>query len=199
MSTSSPSSAGITCLRVPDLKYGGIAPTGDLPKAVNFPMAKSKATARTDQSCPIASDTQAYDMTEIGYARDGAVSDLAQREDYGGCGVLLLGDNVGDDLSLNPALKDIYRDTNGPIRAVLGNHDMDFDAPNQSHMADTFRNDFGPTSFSYDVGEIHFVVLNSISTRCRRAVIASTTRRSPPSTCSGWRMILRMWRRTSRS
>ena len=29
----------------PDLKYGGIAPTGDLPKAVNFPMAKSKATA----------------------------------------------------------------------------------------------------------------------------------------------------------
>ncbi|WP_392507737.1 calcineurin-like phosphoesterase C-terminal domain-containing protein [Naumannella halotolerans] len=146
----------------PDLKYGGIAPTGDLPKAVNFPMAKSKATARTDQSCPIASDTQAYDMTEIGYARDGAVSDLAQREDYGGCGVLLLGDNVGDDLSLNPALKDIYRDTNGPIRAVLGNHDMDFDAPDQSHMADTFRNDFGPTSFSYDVGEIHFVVLNSI-------------------------------------
>lgn len=146
----------------PKLKYGGIAPTGPLPQAVNFPMARSKATANARQSCPIASDTQAYDMTEMGYARDGAVADLVNRKDYGGCGILMLGDNVGDDLSLYPALKDIYAKTNGPIRAAMGNHDMDYDAPDPSHSLDTFRQHIGPAYFSYDVGNSHVVVLDSI-------------------------------------
>ncbi|MGY4719018.1 calcineurin-like phosphoesterase C-terminal domain-containing protein [Naumannella huperziae] len=146
----------------PPLKYGGIAPTGPVPKALNFPLAKSDATALSEQSCPIASDTQVYNMLQVGYARDGAVADLAQRRDYGGCGILMLGDNVGDDLSLYPALKDIYRESNGPIRAAMGNHDMDYDAPDPSHRVDTFREKIGPSYFSYDVGQTHFVVLDSI-------------------------------------
>jgi hypothetical protein len=44
-----------------DLKYGGIKPTGDTPKAVNFPMIESKASAESEQNCPIAADTQGYD------------------------------------------------------------------------------------------------------------------------------------------
>lgn len=146
----------------PKLKYGGLKPTGPLPKAVNFPMVKTQATAKKQQSCPIASDTQIYNMLQMGYARDGAVADLAERDDYAGCGILLLGDNVGDDLSLYPALKDIYRYSNGPIRAAMGNHDMDYDAPDASHSLDTFRQQIGPGYFSYDVGEVHFVVLDSI-------------------------------------
>ena len=145
-----------------DLEFGGIEPTGETPKAVNFPMIESKATAKDDQNCPIAADTQAYDKTEMGYARDGAVGDLADRNDYGGCGVLLLGDNVGDDLSLNDELRDIYSQTNGPVRAAPGNHDQDYDAVDDSHALDTFRDQFGPSYFSYDVGKTHFVVLDSI-------------------------------------
>ncbi len=146
----------------PELRYGGIAPTGGTPRAVNFPLIASESTASAEQSCPIASDTQAYDRTEIGYARDGAVGDLADRDDYAGCGVLLLGDNVGDDLSLNDDLRDIYSSMNGPIRAAPGNHDMDFDAGDDAHSLDTFREQFGPANFSYDVGRTHFVVLDSI-------------------------------------
>ncbi|MFC7376153.1 calcineurin-like phosphoesterase C-terminal domain-containing protein [Brachybacterium sp. GCM10030268] len=145
-----------------ELKYGGLEPTGELPEAVNFPMGKSKATKDSQQSCPIAADTQAYDLTQMGYARDGAVKELTERHDYGGCGVLMLGDNVGDDLSLYPELKDIYADVNGPIRAAMGNHDLDFDATESSHSNDTFRQHIGPAYFSYDVGEAHFVVLDSI-------------------------------------
>src|SRR5690625_2651963 len=146
----------------PDLEFGGIEPTGDTPRAVNFPMIESDATAQSDQDCAIASDTQAYDMTEMGYARDGAVRDLVQRDDYQACGVLLLGDNVGDDLSLNDELRDIYADVNGPVRAAPGNHDMDYDAEDDAHALDTFRDQFGPSHFSYDVGHTHFVVLDSI-------------------------------------
>lgn len=146
----------------PDLKYGGIKPTGDTPKAVNFPMIESEATASAKQDCAIASDTQAYDKTEMGYARDGAVGDLADRDDYKACGVLLLGDNVGDDLSLNDELRDIYSEMNGPVRAAPGNHDQDYDAPDDAHALDTYRDQFGPSHFSYDVGKTHFVVLDSI-------------------------------------
>ncbi|MGO2859836.1 MAG: calcineurin-like phosphoesterase C-terminal domain-containing protein [Brevibacterium sp.] len=146
----------------PELKYGGIKPTGDTPKAVNFPMIESSSTASAEQDCAIASDTQTYDKKEVGYARDGAVGDLADRDDYQGCGVLLLGDNVGDDLSLNPDLRDLYSNMNGPVRAAAGNHDQDYDSPDDEHALDTFRDQFGPDHFSYDVGKTHFVVLDSI-------------------------------------
>lgn len=146
----------------PELRFGGLEPTGDLPSAVNFPMAASEATAAPQQSCPIATDTQAYDEQEIEYARDGAVADLMTRDDYAGCGILLLGDNVGDDLSLNPALKGLYADANGPVRAVPGNHDVDFDAAGPENSVDTYRRDFGAPYYSYDVGETHFVGLFNI-------------------------------------
>ena len=146
----------------PQLRFGGIKPTGALPKAVNFPMVKSRATARTSQNCAIASDTQAYDLREVAFAKQGAVRDLARRSDLGGCGVLLLGDNVGDDLSLNGPTKDIYRQIQGPVRALPGNHDMDFDAVDDEHSLDTHRGDFGPAYFSWEVGNAHLVALDNI-------------------------------------
>ncbi|MDN6241582.1 metallophosphoesterase N-terminal domain-containing protein, partial [Corynebacterium variabile] len=145
-----------------DLKFGGLEPTGDVPAAVNFPMAKSEATAAKDQSCPVAADTQTYDKEEVGYAAKGGPADLAERNDYAGCGVMLLGDNVGDDLSLNPDLRSLYAGMNGPVRALPGNHDMDYDAADDSHATDTYRQDFGATHYSYNVGDTHFIALDNI-------------------------------------
>lgn len=146
----------------PELEFGGLEPTGPVPTAVNFPMAQSEATANSQQSCPIATDTQTYDMEEVEWAAQGAPADLMEREDYAGCGILLLGDNVGDDLALNDELKGLYENANGPVRALPGNHDLDFDAADDSHSTDTFRRDFGAPYYSYDVGETHFVALDNI-------------------------------------
>src|SRR5699024_12328704 len=120
-----------------DPNSGGSDQTGDHPKAVNFPRVEARASAELEQNCPSAADTQAYDKPEMGYARDGAVGDLADRNDYGACGVLLLGDNVGDDLSLNDDLRDIYSQMNGPVRVAPGNHDQDYDAVDDAHALDT--------------------------------------------------------------
>lgn len=146
----------------PDLTFGGLEPTGPVPSAVNFPLAASEATASPEQSCPMAADTQTYDKQEVEYARKGAPADLAARDDYAGCGILLLGDNVGDDLSLNPDLKQLYSDANGPVRALPGNHDIDYDATSDVNATDTYRRDFGAPYYSYDVGETHFVALDNI-------------------------------------
>ena len=146
----------------PELRFGGMPATGALPKAVNFPMTKSKATAKTSQNCAIASDTQGYNLTEVAYAKQGAVRDLVKRTDLGGCGVLLLGDNVGDDLAMNAPTKDIYRQFKGPVRALPGNHDIDFDAVDDEHSLDTHKRDFGPAYFSWEVGDAHLVALDNI-------------------------------------
>lgn len=146
----------------PDLRFGGLEPTGELPAGVNFPLARSAATADPRQSCPMAADTQTYDMEEVGFASRGVPADLAARDDYAGCGVLLLGDNVGDDLSLNQAVKDLYADANGPVRAIPGNHDLDFDAADDTRSVDTYRRDFGAPYYSYDVGDTHFVGLFNV-------------------------------------
>lgn len=146
----------------PPLRFPGVAPTGDLPAAVNFPMAPWQATADAQQNCVFAADTQPRTQTQLGYARDGVVADLNARQDYESCGVLLLGDNVEDDLALNGDLKDIYSGVNGPVRALPGNHDMNFDSPGHENSVDTFRRDFGAPYFSYDVGRAHIVALFNI-------------------------------------
>ncbi|GAA4286880.1 calcineurin-like phosphoesterase family protein [Georgenia daeguensis] len=146
----------------PALRYGGIAPTGPLPDAVNFPLAQSALTQSPDQSCVIGGDIQTYDLEEVEFARAGAFADLAERTDYAGCGVTFIGDVVGDDLSLYPQTRELAGMLNGPARFLPGNHDLDFDATTSEHTFDTFRAKLGPEYYSYDSGKAHVVALNTV-------------------------------------
>ncbi|MGO4956484.1 calcineurin-like phosphoesterase C-terminal domain-containing protein [Luteococcus sp. Sow4_B9] len=146
----------------PKLKFGGIKPTGPLPKAVNFGLVESPATASGEQDCIIGGDIQTYKKKEAEYAAKGAFTDLAARDDYRGCGALFIGDIVGDDLSLYPGIRELTSKLNGPARFLPGNHDLDFDAKSRSHAFDTFRNNFGPTYHSYDVGRAHVISLDTV-------------------------------------
>ncbi|RIQ20389.1 calcineurin-like phosphoesterase C-terminal domain-containing protein [Jiangella rhizosphaerae] len=150
----------------PDLRYGGIAPTGPIPDAVNFPLVESRLTDDRRLSCIIAGDLQTYDLDEVEYARKGAIADLARRNDYQGCGSLFVGDVVGDDLSLYDEVKGLTAQTNGPARFLPGNHDLDFDATTAEHSFDTFRAQLAPAYFSYDVGNAHIIALNTVRYPC---------------------------------
>ena len=146
----------------PKLKYGGIAPTGELPEAVNFPMVRSAATQSPDQSCAIGADVQTYNQKEVEYARKGAFADLAARTDYTGCGALFIGDLVGNDLSVFAQTRELTSMLNGPARFLPGNHDIDFDSLDGVHEFATFRAKLGPEYYSYDTGKTHVVALNTI-------------------------------------
>ncbi|MBM6623382.1 calcineurin-like phosphoesterase family protein [Micrococcaceae bacterium RIT802] len=146
----------------PELKYGGIQPTGALPKAVNFPLAKDPGTAASEQHCLIGGDIQTYDQKEVEYARQGAFGDLAQRTDYTSCGALFIGDVVGNDLSLYPQTRELTGMLNGPARFLPGNHDIDFDATDSAHSFDTFKQNLGPEYYSYDTGKTHVIALNTV-------------------------------------
>lgn len=150
----------------PELEFGGIDPTGPLPSAINFPVMRSQATAAEEQKCAMAGDLQTYDLTEVGYARDGAMKDLAAREDVTACGVLFLGDIVGDDLDLFAQVRDLTSTLDVPARFLPGNHDLDFDAETADHSFDTYRATLAPEYYSYDVGDMHVVALNTVRYPC---------------------------------
>lgn len=82
------------------------------------------------------------------------------------CGVLFVGDVAGDDLGLYPAMREAMGMIDAPLRFVPGNHDIDFDSTEPEHSFDTYRNNFGPENYSYDVGKTHVVVLNTVRYPC---------------------------------
>ncbi|WP_320537037.1 calcineurin-like phosphoesterase family protein [Pseudarthrobacter sp. IC2-21] len=146
----------------PELKYGGIAPSGALPDKVNFPLAQSELTQSPEQHCVVGADVQTYNQKEVEFARDGVFTDLAARSDYAGCGALFIGDIVGDDLSFYSQTRELTSMLNGPARFLPGNHDLDFDALDGEHEFDTYRAQFGPEYYSYDAGKAHVVALSNI-------------------------------------
>lgn len=146
----------------PELEHGGIAPTGDLPAAVNFPVVQDARMAEEEQRCLIGGDVQTYTEQQVEYARAGAFADLAEREDYTDCGVLFIGDIVGDRPDLYPQTRELSAMLNGPAWFLPGNHDLDFDTPDSEHAFDSFRQALAPEYYSYDVGDTHVIALSSV-------------------------------------
>ncbi|QPH54150.1 calcineurin-like phosphoesterase C-terminal domain-containing protein [Pontivivens ytuae] len=148
----------------PDLRYGGIAPTGPLPAEVNFPLIEDEVGEAF--SCLVFGDAQPYSNREIGYVRDTAGRMLANRDNDGTECLIFEGDVMGDDLSLYPRFKQIISVGETPQYFVAGNHDLDFDAEDDQHSFDTFRREWGPEYYSFDIGNVHFVVLDNVRYPC---------------------------------
>jgi 3',5'-cyclic AMP phosphodiesterase CpdA len=148
----------------PPLQFRGLPPTGPLPVEINFPLAKSQDP--DELRCAVIGDTQTYSNRELGYLRDGVVKDLAERDDLGHCGALIVGDVAGDDLGLYPRIREVMSLADVPVRAVPGNHDIDYDAETDEHSFDTYKRHIGPAYYSYDVGEVHFVGLDNVRYPC---------------------------------
>ncbi len=143
-------------------RFGGLAPTGALPNEINFPMIWTGHKRKF--KIVVAGDTQAYSNTEIGYIRDTIASEWAAINDLQA--VIVEGDVMGDDLSLYPRFKEILSVAKAPQYYVGGNHDLDFDAPSDDHSFDTFRREWGPEYYSFDIGQVHFVVLDDVKYPC---------------------------------
>lgn len=86
------------------------------------------------------------------------VADLGNRPVFGvGCG-----DIMYDDLSLFPEYERAVQRMDVPFWQVVGNHDLDFDAPTDAGSTKTFQQHFGPRYYSFDRGAVHYVVLDNV-------------------------------------
>ncbi len=148
----------------PPLRFGGIEPTGPLPQAINFPLIEDDTGAQFE--CLVFGDTQPYTNQEVSFVRETVGRLLASRDNAATECLIFEGDVMGDDLSLYPRFKKIVSVGGVPQYYVPGNHDLDFDAETDRHSFDTFRREFGPEYYSYDIGDVHFVVLDDVRYPC---------------------------------
>lgn len=143
-------------------RYGGLAPTGPLPSAVNFPI---KEANQSEFTCVILGDTQSYANQDISFFRDSTIDDLLDRDLQPEC-VIAVGDIMGDDLTLIPRMTQVIGSLKAPQWWTHGNHDFDFDADFDKDSADSWRNLWGPAYYAFEQGNVLFVVLDNVVYPC---------------------------------
>lgn len=72
------------------------------------------------------------------------------------------GDLVFDKLDYFQDYKNVIKDLNIPFYQVIGNHDMNYNGRSNELSDDTYSNQFGPSHYSFNVGNVHYVVLKDV-------------------------------------
>lgn len=140
------------------LKYKGVSPTGIIPESVDF--ALQKQNEPNEFTTIVFGDPQVYTEEEIDFFQRGIISELEGVKDvpFG----ISLGDLVGDQLELHPSYINAIKKIGIPWYNVMGNHDMNFDVVLDSLSDETFEKNFGPSSYAFNYGNVHFMVLDDI-------------------------------------
>ncbi|MGE7773670.1 calcineurin-like phosphoesterase C-terminal domain-containing protein [Chitinophaga sp. NPDC101104] len=141
-----------------DFKYKGSAPTGDLPAQLDFALRRQ---AENDNfRVLVFGDPQPYTLEEIEHFSNGVVSEVTGVKNvaFG----LSLGDLVGDNLSLHGPYIQAVKKVGLPWYNVIGNHDMNYDAKEDTESDETFEANFGPANYAFNYGNAHFIVLDDI-------------------------------------
>ena len=141
----------------PKLKYAGSQPTGHLPASIDFPMyaVSEPETFRI----VLFGDPQPRNMTEVDYIAQDVVTELI------GCNHAFgvsLGDLAFDNLETLEPLNQVIGLIGIPWYNLIGNHDLNLDGENRDQINETFESIYGPTYYSFDHGNVHFVVLDNI-------------------------------------
>lgn len=141
-----------------DFKYPGVEPTGPLPEEINFPLYPANESEKFE--VVVFGDPQPYNIKEVDYFAGDIVSELIGRKDlaFG----MTMGDIVGDDLSLFAPLKQAVAQTGIPWYNVMGNHDINYSAPNDILSDETYERNFGPATYAFVYGDVHFIVVDDV-------------------------------------
>ena len=113
----------------------------------------------------LLADIQTQNTFETGRLHAEAVPDLQATlralGDLPAFGVAC-GDIMFDDLSLYPEYERAAAALGIPCFQVVGNHDLDFAGRTDEATVATFESHFGPGHYSFDRGEVHYVVLDDV-------------------------------------
>lgn len=141
----------------PPTKYAGVAPTGPLPAAIDFPLYPQ--TEPEKFRAIMFGDPQPRDQKEVDFIAHDVVEELIGAEAAFG---VTLGDIVFDDLNVFEPQARAIALIGIPWYNVIGNHDINYDVKNDKQSDESFERFFGPPYYSFDYGTTHFVVLDDI-------------------------------------
>ena len=141
----------------PQQRFPGVLPTGPLPDSIDFALTQRPEPNRF--KALFCGDPQPRDLREVDYLARTVVPEMTGTEaSFGVC----LGDIAFDNLDTHEPLTEAFGLIGIPWYHVLGNHDLNYDSPDNRYAYESFRRVFGPTYHAFEVGPVHFVLLNNI-------------------------------------
>ncbi len=127
----------------------------------DFTLTKKK-NDDTRHNLVVISDQQVYDSTEFSLLERAAL-DIRETVESAG-DVETVGICCGDIVSFNHSLYDGINATLAKsgitFRCTLGNHDMRTYTRSFERSTDLYENVYGPAYYSFNVGKVHYVMLN---------------------------------------
>ncbi len=138
--------------------YNGSEPTGELPGEINFPLYPDDGSEQFKMV--VFGDPQPYNIDQVDYLAEDIVLELIGREDlqFG----MTMGDIVGDSLDLFSPLNQAVSMIGIPWYNVMGNHDINYMAPNDELSDETYELVYGPSTYAFVYGDVHFIVVDDI-------------------------------------
>ncbi len=95
-------------------------------------------------------DPQPHTQDEVSHVRDDVVEELVGTSALFG---ITVGGIMFDDLSLLPRFNRLVARIGVPRYNVPGNHELNFESPDDEGSLDTFKRHFGPPYYSFDYVE----------------------------------------------
>jgi len=139
-------------------RFKGVAPTGKLPKSVDFPMYPVDEPDTFKMIC--FGDTQPRTQEEVDYIAHDVVQELVGFDAAFG---ITLGDVVFNNLALLEPLQELVSTIGVPWYNIHGNHDINFESADDSNSDETWARLYGPNYYSFNYGKVHFVALDNIA------------------------------------
>jgi hypothetical protein len=139
------------------LSYPAVPASGPLPESIDFPLYRQAEPSPF--GVLVVGDPQPQSMREVDHYQRDILAELPQ---YDAAFGLILGDLVDRDLSLYDPLTRATSLVGIPWYHVLGNHDMNLDARDDSTSDETFERVFGPSTYAFEYADVHFIVLDDV-------------------------------------
>lgn len=140
-----------------NFRFPGVAPTGPLPASVDFALYPNNEPEQF--KAIFFGDTQPRNIREVEYIAHDVVEELIGADASFG---VTLGDIAFDNLNTFEPLNQAIALIGIPWYNVIGNHDINYDAPNDKLSDETFERIYGPSYYSFNHGAAHFVVIDDV-------------------------------------
>ena len=139
------------------LRFAGMAPTGPLPDSIDFVLRRQDEPTRFDAL--LLTDPQPESIAELGHVRDDVV---AQLRDFPAAFGIGLGDLMFDDLAFYDRYNRMIGTAGIPWHNCPGNHDMNYEAPDNALSRETFKRIFGARYHAFQYGGATFLLLDNV-------------------------------------
>lgn len=141
--------------------YPVIDPTGPLPASIDFALVESDDAAHPYFRALVFADPQAGTDDQEDMFREDIIAELIGNPHDARFGVTV-GDIVNDNLALYPRHQALMASIGIPQWYLPGNHDINFESPDDVHSLETYKRHFGPPDYSFTYGNVHFIALDNV-------------------------------------